>query len=180
VQRVSDKAAAQIALANFYHRRHRPQDEVNALSAAARMPSPAAEKLVNVSDQRSWLAFERIFQVIQEQALGKNVSIEQYNAWTGRYPQEPGIYGRYFEFLLNEKDFKAASDLVGRYHGAFPNDEVFPTRARALLAYKQGSIEEGLAIYEKNFQPLWPPELIKNYFDLVRETRSLGKFLDQA
>ncbi|HET9837691.1 MAG TPA: hypothetical protein VFR84_05595 [Candidatus Angelobacter sp.] len=180
LQNTADKAAAQISLADFYHRRHRPQDEVNALSAAARMPSPPTEKFTPVADQRSWQAFERIFRVIDAQALGKNVSTEQYNAWIARYPQEQGLYGRYFEFLLNEKDFKAASDLIAGYRTKFPNDEVFPTRARALLAYKQGSVVEGLAIYEKNFQPLWPPELIKNYFDLVRETRSLRKFLDQA
>jgi len=180
LQTAADKAAAQIALADFYSRRQRPQDEVNTLSAGARMPSPASEKLTAVADQRSWQAFERIFQVIQAQALGKNVAIEQYNAWIARYPQEPGLYGRYFEFLLNEKDFKAASDLITKYHSKFPDDEVFPTKTRALLAYKQGSVAEGLAIYEKNFQPLWPPELIKNYFDLVRETRSLRKLLDQA
>ena len=118
--------------------------------------------------------------MIQAQALGKNASVEQYNAWLVRYPQEPGLYGRYFEFLLKEKDFKSAADLIAKYRAKFPNDEVFPTKARALLAYNQGSVEEGLAVYEKNFQPLWPPELIKNYFDLVRETRSLRKFLDQA
>jgi hypothetical protein len=179
LQHAADKAAAQTALADFYHRRRRPQDEVNALSAAARMPSPASERFTAVTDQRSWQSFERIFQVIQAQAMGKSVAVEQYNAWINRY-QEPGLYGRYFEFLLNEKDFKAASELIARYRAKFPNDEVFPTRARALLAYNQGSIEEGLAIYEKNFQPLWPPELVKNYFDLVRETRSLRKFLDQA
>ena len=180
LQNATDKAAAQMALADFYDRRHRTQDEVNALSVAARMPSPPSEKFTTVADQRSWQAFERIFRVIQAQALGKNASVEQYNAWVARYPQEPGLYGRYFEFLLGEKDFKSASDLIARYHSKFPSDEVFPTRARALLAYKQGSIVEGLAIYEKNFQPLWPPELIKNYFDLVRETRSLREFLDQA
>src|SRR5947209_19890824 len=38
LQNATDKAAAQIALADFYHRRHRPTDEVNSLSAAARMP----------------------------------------------------------------------------------------------------------------------------------------------
>ncbi|HKR94886.1 MAG TPA: hypothetical protein VJW55_05975, partial [Candidatus Angelobacter sp.] len=157
LQNVADKAAGQMALADFYHRRHRPQDEVNALSTAARMPSPATEKLTAVTGQRSWQAFERIFQVIDAQALGKNVSIEQYNAWIARYPQEPGLYGRYFEFLLNDKDFKAASDLIAKYHAKFPNDEVFTTKARALLAYNQGSIAEGLAIYDKNFQPLWPP-----------------------
>jgi tetratricopeptide (TPR) repeat protein len=180
LQNAADKAAAQMDLADFYHRRHRPQEEVSALSAAARMPSPQSERFTGVSDQRAWKAFERSFQVIQAQALGKSASVEQYNTWIIRYPEETGLYGRYFEFLLKEKDFKGASDLIAKYRAKFPNDEVFPTRARALLAYNQGSVEEGLAVYEKNFQPLWPPELIKNYFDLVRETRSLRKFLDQA
>src|SRR4029077_7612581 len=151
LQNATDKSAAQIALADFYHRRHRPQDEVNALSAAARMPSPGSEKFTASSDQRSWQALERIFQLSQAQALGKNAAIEQYNAWIARYPQEAGLYGRYFEFLLTEKDFKAASDLIAKYHSKFPDDEVFPTKARALLAYNQGSVAEGLAIYEKNF-----------------------------
>jgi len=180
LQNISDKSAAQMALADFYYRRNRPQDEVNALSAAGRLPSPPSEKLTGVSEQQSWQAFERAFGVIQAQALGKNVSIEQYNSWIARYPQEQGLYGRYFEFLLNGKDFKAAADLIARYHAKFPNDEVFPTKTRALLAYQQGSVEEGLAVYDKSFQPLWPPELVKNYFDLLKETRSLRKFLDQA
>jgi tetratricopeptide (TPR) repeat protein len=180
LQNAADKAAAQMDLADFYHRRHRPQEEVSALSAAARLPSPPSERFTAISEQSAWKAFERSFEVIQAQAQGKNASVEQYNAWIVRYPQETGLYGRYFEFLLKEKDFKAAAELIAKYRAKFPNDEVFPTKARALLAYNQGSVEEGLAVYEKNFQPLWPPELIKNYFDLVRETRSLRKFLDQA
>src|SRR5689334_484223 len=180
LQNAGDKAAAQTDLADFYHRRHRPQEEVSALSSAARLPSPPSERFTAVSEQRAWKAFERSFQVMEAQAMPVNVGVEQYNAWIARYPQEQSLYGRYFEFLLVYKDFKDAAELIAKYRAKFPNDEVFPTRARALLAYKQGSVEEGLAVYEKNFQPLWPPELIKNYFDLVRETRSLRKFLDQA
>lgn len=180
LQNSTDKSAAQLALADFYHRRHRPQDEVNALSALGRMPSPPAERFIGIADQQSWRAFERIFQEIAAQALGRTVSEEQYNTWIARYPQERGLYGRYFEFLLNEKDFKAANELVARYHAKFPDDEVFPTKTRALLAYRQGSVEEGLAVYDKGFQPLWPPELVKDYFDLLKETRSQRKFLDQA
>jgi len=180
LQNAGDKAAAQTDLADFYHRRHRPQEEVSALSSAARLPSPPSERFTAVSEQRAWKAFERSFQVMEAQAMPVNVGVEQYNAWIARYPQEQSLYGRYFEFLLVYKDFKAAADLIAKYRAKFPNDETFPTRARALLAYKQGSVEEGPAVYEKNFQPLWPAELIKNYFDLVRETRSLRKFLDQA
>ncbi|HKF22421.1 MAG TPA: hypothetical protein VKE93_12685 [Candidatus Angelobacter sp.] len=180
LQNASDKSEAQLALADFYHRRHRPQDEINALSALGGMPSPASEKHTGVSEQRSWTAFERIFQVIDAQALSRSVFEEQYNAWLARYPQEKGLYGRYFDYLLAQKDFKAANELISRYHARFPDDQMFPTKTRALIAYRQGSVEQGLAIYDKDFQPLWPPELVKDYFDLLRETRSQRKFLDQA
>src|SRR5260370_24441189 len=95
-------------------------------------------------------------------------------------PQVPGWYGRWFQYVLAERDFKSASDLVSRYHSRVPDDQVSPTRARALIAYRQGSVEEGLAVYDKSFQPLWPPEVVKNYFDLLKETRSQRKFLDQS
>ena len=51
---------------------------------------------------------------------------------------------------------------------------------RALLEYKRGSIEQGLAVYDSHFQPLWPQELLDGYFALMTETRSLRRYLDQA
>jgi len=174
------KAEAQLALADFYHRRHRSLDEVNALSALGRMPPVAAEKFTALTDQQSWRAFERIFKVIQAQALGKTVALEQYRAWIERYPKEQSLYSRYFEFLLDRKDFKAARELIASYQGIFPKDEVFLTKAQALLAYRQGAVEQGLAVYERNYQPLWPDELLKNYFNLLGETDKRQRFLQQA
>src|SRR5207302_11397786 len=81
LQTAADKAAAQMDLGDFYHRRHRPQEEVGALSSAARLPSPPSERFTPASDQRAWKAFERSFEAIQAQALGKNASVDQYNAW---------------------------------------------------------------------------------------------------
>ena len=49
-----------------------------------------------------------------------------------------------------------------------------------MVEYRQGSVREGLAVYDQSFQPLWDPELVKSYFDLLRETQGLRKFLDQA
>lgn len=174
------KATAELALADFYHRRHRPLDEVNALSALGRMAAVPAEKFTALADQQSWKAFERIFQVIQSQDLAKAVAIEQYKAWIQRYPKEQAVYSRYFEFLLVQKNFAAAQQLIASYQRSFPQDEIFLTKARALLAYRQGAIEQGLAVYDHNFQPLWPDELIKNYFDLLSETNNLRSFLQQA
>ena len=74
VENSSDKISAQLALADFYHHRLRPADEIKTLSLVANAPAIAAEKLTPPAQQRSWQAFERIFGVIQAQGLPKDVS----------------------------------------------------------------------------------------------------------
>jgi cellulose synthase operon protein C len=176
----SDKISAQVALADFYRRRLRPADEIRTLSLVANAPSIAAEKLTSATQQRSWQSFERIFRVIQAQGLPKDVSIAQYRAWIARYPQEQSIYARFLQFLVAQKEYAAAGQLIADYRKQFPNDQIFPVKAKAMVEYRQGSVREGLAVYEQSFQPLWDPELVKSYFDLLRETQNLRKFLDGA
>jgi tetratricopeptide (TPR) repeat protein len=175
-----DKSAAQISLADFYHRRLQPLEEIKALSAAASVPVDASETLTPASEQRSWHAFERIFGVIRAQGLPAEVSVAQYRSWLARYPQEPSLYPHFLEYLISIKDFSAANQLIAQYHDKFPADEILPVKARALVEYQKGSIQQGLAVYEKGFQPLWAPELIKSYFDLLAQTHNLRKFLDEA
>src|SRR5581483_11318091 len=81
VENSPGKAAAQLALADFYHRRLRPADEIEALSRVANAPPLLSESLASPERQHSWQAFERIFTVIQAQGLPKEVSIQQYRAW---------------------------------------------------------------------------------------------------
>jgi tetratricopeptide (TPR) repeat protein len=176
----SDKIRAQFALADFYHRRLRPADEIKILSAIATAPPIATEKLTPALEQRSWHAFERIFTVVQRQGLPGDVSISQYRAWIARYPQERSLYARFLQFLVAQKEYSAAGQLVSDYRKQFPSDQIFPVKAKAMVEYRQGSVRQGLAVYEQSFQPLWDPELVKSYFDLLRETQSLRKFLDQA
>ena len=57
---------------------------------------------------------------------------------------------------------------------------MFPIEARATLAYKRGSTDEALALYDHSFQPLWPPELVQDYFTLLKETHRLREFLSRA
>jgi hypothetical protein len=180
VEKSSDKISAQLALADFYHRRLRPADETKTLSLVASAPPIAAEKLTSPAEQRSWKAFERIFGVIQEQGLPKDVSIAQYRAWIARYPQEQALYARFLQFLVAQKEYAAAGKLIADYSHQFPNDRIFPVKAKAMVEYRQGSVREGLTVYEQSFQPLWDPELVKSYFDLLRETENLRKFLDQT
>jgi Flp pilus assembly protein TadD len=175
----SDKANAQTALADFYHRRLRPLDEIRVLSEIANAPADDSEKLTPRASQRSWRTFERIFGIISEQGFPKDVSITQYRNWIARYPKEPSLYPRFLEFLLSEKDYSAASQLIEDYRKTFPQDAIFPVKAEALVEYQRGSVEQGLAVYAKTFQPLWQPELVKGYFDLLGQTHSLRKFLDE-
>jgi len=180
VDNSSDKIASQLALADFYHRRLRPTDEIKTLSLIANAAPIAAEKLTPPAQQRSWHAFERIFGVIQAQGLAKDDSMAQYRAWIARYPQEQSLYVRFLQYLVAQKEFAAAGQLITDYRKQFPSDEIFPVKAKAMVEYRHGSIREGLAVYEQSFQPLWDPELVKSYFDLLRDTQNLRKFLDQA
>ena len=130
--------------------------------------------------QRSWQAFERIFGVIQAQGLPKETSIAQYRAWIARYPDEPSLYARFLQFLVVEKEYSTAGEVIASYRKQFPNDQIFPVKAKAMVEYRRGSVREGLSIYEQSFQPLWDPQLVKSYFDLLRDTQNLRKFRDDA
>ncbi|MGB8772543.1 MAG: hypothetical protein WCC78_00290, partial [Terriglobales bacterium] len=180
VEQSSDKISAELALADFYHRRLRPADEIKILSLVANAPPIAAEKLTSPAEQQSWKSFDRIFGIIQEQGLPKEVSIAQCQAWIARYPHEQSLYARFLQFLVSQKEYAAAGKLIADYSQQFPNDKIFPVKAKAMIEYRQGSVREGLAVYEQTFQPLWDPELVKSYFDLLRETQNLRKFLDQT
>ena len=180
VENASTKPGAQIALADFYRRRVRPLDEIKALSGVASAPPDSLEALAAPVEQQSWRAFERIFGVIQSQGLSPDFSAAQYRAWVERYPQEASLYARFLEFLVAQKDYAAAQQLVADYRKQFPADEIFPIKAKAMVEYRRGSVQQGLAVYEQSFQPLWAPELVKSYFDLLTQTQSLRKFLDQA
>ena len=180
VENSSDKVGAQLALADFYHHRLRPADEIKILSLVAGAPPIASEKLTPTAQQRSWQTFERIFGLIQDQGLPKEASIAQYRAWISRYPKEQSLYARFLEFLVTQKEYAAAGQLIGDYRKQFPDDQIFPVKAKAIVEYRQGSVREGLAVYEQSFQPLWDPQLVKSYFDLLRETQNLRKFRDDA
>ncbi len=180
VDNSSEKVSAQLALADFYHHRLRPGDEIKTLSLVGNAPPVAAEKLIPSAQQRSWQAFERIFGIIQAQGLPKDVSISRYRAWIARYPDESSLYAQLLQFLVAEKEYSAAGQLIADYHKQFPGDQIFPVKAKAMVEYRRGSVREGLSVYEQSFQPLWDPQLVKSYFDLLRDTQNLRKFRDDA
>ena len=176
----TDRGTSELDLAAFYDRRLRYQDEIAALTLVAQSPPPQSEKFVASSEQRSWKAFERILTVVQQNALGSQAEGQTYRAWIARYPSEPDVYSQFFDQLLNRKRFDDASKVIDQYSRAFPSDAVFPIKAQASVAYRRGSLAEGIAVYDKSYQPLWPPELIQSYFNLLKEAHSLSEFIDRT
>ena len=180
VELSADKPAAQLALADFYHRRLRPADEIQALSAVAQAPDTPADRLVPADRRRAWRVFQRIQSLVDAQALPVDTAIAQYRAWIARYPQEPAAYAQFLDYAVAKKQFAAAEEALAAYSKAFSKDDVFAVRAHASIEQARGSTEAALAVYERSFRPLWPQDLVKGYFDLLRQTRNLRRYLAQA
>ena len=179
-QLAPNKIAATLELADFYNRRIRPQDEIAALEAAGKMPAQASERWTPPRQQQSWKAFERILQVIHEQALPGEFSVRAYRAWIARYPAEPGIYAQFLQYLIDAKQFDEAQKTLVDYSRAFPNDGTTPIRITATIAWRRGSLDDAIGIYDQSFRPMWPIELVSSYFQLLKEAHALRRYLEQA
>ncbi len=177
VAHAQDVPEAEIQLADFYRRRLRPKQEIDALLRAASVASPVSEKFESAEKQRSWQAFERVLDVVKDQALSPEVSVAAYEAWIARYPAEPSVRAAYVNLLIEQKRYDEATAAIAAYKSAFPKDEVFPIQAGAAVAYAQGSTAEALALYDKAYRPLWPQQLIASYYGLLVETHGLRRVL---
>ncbi len=71
VENSSDKINAQLALADFYHRRLRPADEIKDPLAGGNRTTYRSREVNRTRQQQCWQAFERIFDVIQAQGLAE-------------------------------------------------------------------------------------------------------------
>ncbi len=176
----ADKFQGQVSLADFYHRRLQPAEELQALAAARGMSASAEEKFTEPAQQRSWKLFDRSLALASAQALPAEAATGIYRDWLGRYPAEPSVYTRFFDFLNTTNQLAAAEALLTDYQRAFPADLAFPLRARATIAQQRGTAAQAVAIYDGAFQPLWPPAVMANYFALLAETRGLRKYLENA
>ncbi len=144
-------------------------------------PARSSETLTLPSEQQSWRAFERIFDIIQNQGLAKEVSIAEYRAWLTRYPTGTVAVCPLFGFS------GGAQGIHGRRTGdcglppAIPERRDIPDqRQRRWSNTGRARSSRDSRVYEQSFQPLWAPELVKSYFDLLSQTQSLRKFLDQS
>ncbi len=167
-QLATDKYAGQIGLADFYHRRIESAKELAALHAAAMLPN---------SDQST---FDRIVTLINDQLLGYDTARTEFRAWIQRYSKSATPYTRFLDYAVEHKQYADAEDVLKQYTAAFPNEAVFPVRAQAQIEAARGSTQSALALYERAFQPLWPPELIKSYFETMTKAGALRRYLESA
>ena len=174
------KAARPADLADFYDRRIRPREEIAVLESIGKAPSRASERLTPPSGQQSWKAFERIPRVIHDQALPDEFTMNAYRAWMVRYPGEASVYRQFFDYLVGRQQFDDAEKLIADYRKAFPADDTYPIQAAATIAWKRGSLDDAIKIYDQSFRPLWPADLVKSYFDLLKEAHGLRRYLEQA
>ena len=106
-------------------------------------------------------------------------------------PQDGEAWGRlakaYKEILFYRRGYRldaGGADLytlsIAAYEKAFPSDRVFPVSARASLAAARGTPQDALAVYDRAFEPVWPPDLVKEYFGRLQAARGLRAFLERA
>jgi hypothetical protein len=175
----SDKAAANLDLADFYERRSKPQEEIAALEAVGGAPANPQERWTQADAQQSWKAWERTLKVVKRYALPRGTAQREYAGWERRYPDQPAVYERELAFELAGKDFAGATALIARYQKEFPQDALFVVRAQAQEEAGRGSAKDGLAVFDRSFQPLWPAELVKGYYDLLESGHLTLKTRDE-
>lgn len=179
-QTVRDGAEGQLTLAEFYHRRLRSLDEIKALRIAAQSPAPASERLTPSAEQRSWRTFARMLELIRLEQLPADLIDQTYRDWMARYPGEPEPYTHYFDYLRDHRQFDAALQQIAAYQKAFPNDQIYPLTARADVELHRGNAAQALALYEREFRPLWPASLVTSYFDQLQNTGRLRTYLAES
>jgi len=172
----TDRYAAQIELADFYHRRIRPREELAVLTAAA---TTKDDPLQPANAQRAWSAFERMTALIEQEALPNTLAEPACRAWIARYPKEAAPWRNYIERLTSRRQFEAAIVEIANYGRAF-HDDLEPVRMRAELEMRRGAPDAALAVYDDAFQPLWPDDLRASYFELLEKHGRLREFEGRA
>ncbi len=171
-----DSAAANLELADFYHRRMRPHDEVAALLAVTR---DKGDLITSVTEQRPWKAFERMMAVAENDGLSDADALRAMRAWVARYPRQPAPYERLVHYLSAHHQYAGAEQAIAAYARVF-HDDLYPVRARAELELDRGNADAAIRVYDDAFQPLWPDDMMKSWFQLLDEQHRLRDFVGRA
>jgi tetratricopeptide (TPR) repeat protein len=176
----ADRAGNQVQLADYYHRRMQPDQELQALTAAEALLPAVDAPLESQLRQRAWALHERAQQLIQAEAMPATQAIQDYESWIVKYPAAESLQRRFFEFLLDNGMTPRAEQVLTQYERTFPNNRASIVQARAELAGKRGARGGAIAVYDAAYDPLWPPELLNEYFRLLDESHQSFDFYQNA
>jgi lipopolysaccharide biosynthesis regulator YciM len=175
-----DKPSALSNLADFYHRRLQPREEVQVLLQSANLPAHTIDAYQSDSEQAAWRAIQRALQVSSDSQLPAEIRAGIYEAWIKRYPKDIEPLQEYFRTLIRAKDIQGARTVATRIHSAFPGQLSIGLETDSQLARLDHGDQAALAVYEKQFSPLWPAELRAGYFALLSDAHQLRAFLAEA
>lgn len=176
----SNKLGALQELANFYHRRVEPDQEVSTLLQLALLPEQPSERFEPAEQQPQWTSLTRAIEVCNESLLPSARYRQVYNAWIRRYPKEVAPYQAYLDWAIHWRNSNVAASIAARLKAAFLNDVQLAITTDANLARIKTGADAALAVYSKNFSPLWPESLRKQYFQELSAAHELRAFLGAA
>jgi tetratricopeptide (TPR) repeat protein len=156
----TNKTAAWLDLADFYHRRIRYPAEVESLIQAQ--------------------SFQRALEVNTEANLPAATRDRIYESWIAHDPKQTGPYLDLFHALVKDKNRQAAGDLATRTKTAFPGNLRLNIQVDSELAGIDQGQNAALAVYAAGFTPLWPADIRDNYFQLLSSAHQLRTFLADA
>ena len=125
-------------LADFYHRRTRPRDELAALMAAT---GAKDDPLLAPESQPAWHAFVRMAGVVAQERSSECVSDPVFRAWVGRYPKEPAAWLELIDHLTAGREFAAAEIEIAAYGRTFHDTDGTRPHARGAGASSADNAE---------------------------------------
>lgn len=148
-------------LADFYHRRLEPQKEIDALLAGGR-------------------DFARAAAVAHDAALSDSVRDRIYQAWIAHDPTDRPPIVAYLNVFVDGKNVARAKALQAEIARQFPHDTELLLDSEARVAAIDGGAAAALQVYSTHFTPLWPAEIRKKYFELLKNAHQLSAFESQS
>ena len=180
VAHAPDPIAAKLELADFYGRRLMAPQEIAVLSEVAAAPPIPSETYIDPTEQRSWVAFERILGTIylQGPAAGANgIHLQRLHRPLSRP-------ARSLRRLLAVSARTAGLASCPICHRAIrpqsPQDKIFPIRAHALLEFSRGNMTPPSLSTIMPSSRSRPAELIQSYFALLDQTHRQRAFVAAA
>ncbi len=167
-------------LADFYHRRIDPDKELNTLLRLAAVPERPDQRFQPETNQPQWAAFARAINVANEALLTAARHQQVYNAWIHRYPKHVLPYQSYLDWTIEQRNRRVAGAVAARLKAAFAHDVQLSVTTDANLARVESGAGAALAVYSKNFSPLWPEALRTEYFQALSSAHQLRTFLGDA